>query len=338
MRNRLGRHALHAFILFAVLPDVRPVSPRIPEVYTVDRSHSLLDFTVRLVGLNRVRGRFEDWRADFTYDAANPAASSVTFVAEVGSVDTGVGQRDEHLRGSDFFDAERFPRIRFQSTSVTPRGDDLLIAGDLTIRDVTRRIEFTAEPLFPEQRDPFGNRRIVFGAAVTLDRTDYGVSGPRFWSSAIADAVTIDMEIAGRIWNYSELGFGSRDAIIGPRLAAAADSGRLDGAIARTRSELANEADSSRFPTAAEIRTAAMRSYQKQRLDDAIKIFELGFATAGARWPAEPRVVNLIGFAEVLYRSGNVTAAGARIAEALRVDSTNTQAAEWRRLIQSAVR
>jgi polyisoprenoid-binding protein YceI len=303
----------------------------IPEVYTVDQAHSLLDFTVRLVALNRVRGTFADWRADFTYDPADPARSSVTFFADVASINTEVEERDEHLKGPDFFDAEKFPRIRFQSTSVTPNSNGVEVEGDLTIRDVTRRIRFPAELLFPEQRDPFGNRRIVFGAKLTLNRRDYGVNGPRFWSTAIADNVTIEMEIAGRIWEYSRVNFGRTDAVIGPRLLAAADSGKLEGALQQVRGELA--ADSTRFPTAFELRTAAMRLFQKQKLAEARLILEFGETVAGHRWPAGPHSVNLTSLAEVLFRGGDTPGARTRIAQALALDGNNTQAMEWQRLM-----
>jgi polyisoprenoid-binding protein YceI len=329
---------LPALVLLVALPGVLPAPAGTAEVYTVDQAHSLLDFTVRLIGLNRVRGRFKDWRADFTYDPANPAGSSVTFFAEVNSIDTEEDERDEHLRSRDFFDAEQFPLIRFQSTAVTASGKGLEIEGDLTIRGVTRRIRFPAGLLFPDQRDLFGNRRVVFGASLTLDRRDFGVNGPRFWSLAIADEVTIEMEIAGRIWEYSRIGFGRPDAVIGARLLAAADSGQLDRVLLQTRIELANQPDSLPAPTAAEIRTAAMRLYQQHHLAEAIKVFDFGFAMAGTRWPAEARAANLIGLAEVLYRSGNVAGAGERIAEALVLDSTNTQAIEWQRLIRSGGR
>lgn len=309
---------------------------RIAEVYTVDQAHSLLDFTVRLVGLNRVRGNFADWRADFTYDPENPAHSSVTFFAEVASINTEVTERDEHLKSPEFFDAQRFPRIRFQSTSVTPMANGVEVEGDLTIRDVTRRIRFPADLLFPEQRDPFGNRRIVFGSKITLNRRDYGVNGPSFWSLAIADSVTIEMEIAGRIWEYSRLNFGRPNAVIGPRLFAAADSGKLEGALRLTRNEMAG--DSTRFPTAFEIRTAAMRLAQKQQLPAARQILEFGISVAGERWPVGPRSLNLTCLAEVLFRSGDVAGARARLAEALTLDPDNTQAIEWQRLIDRSAR
>jgi polyisoprenoid-binding protein YceI len=318
-------------LLAAVLLYSSPNQASIPEVYTVDQSHSLLDFTVRLVALNRVRGNFSNWRADFTFDPSDPARSSVTFFADAASISTENQERDEHLKGPDFFDTQKFPRIRFQSIAVTPMANGVEVEGDLTIRDVTRRVKFPAELLFPEQRDPFGNRRVVFGAKLTLNRRDYGVNGPRFWSTAIADNVTIEMEIAGRIWEYSRLNFGRADAVIGPRLLAAADSGKLGAALRQVRSELA--ADSSRFPTAFELRTAAMRLYQKQKLAEARQILEFGESVVARRWPAGPHSINLTCLAEVLFRLGDLAGARSRLTEALGADPDNTQAIEWQRLV-----
>src|ERR1051325_11134460 len=86
---------------------------RVPEVYTVDQAHSLLDFTVRLVGFNRVRGSFGTWRADFAYDPAAPTSGYVSFLADVASITTQVEERDRDLKGGAFLALPRFPTPSF---------------------------------------------------------------------------------------------------------------------------------------------------------------------------------------------------------------------------------
>src|SRR5262245_66600088 len=87
-----------------VWPPIARAQPARAEVYTADVAHSILDFTVRLAGFNRTRGSFKDWNADFGYDPANPRRSSISFLAAVGSIETGIDERDTDLKGVSFFD------------------------------------------------------------------------------------------------------------------------------------------------------------------------------------------------------------------------------------------
>jgi polyisoprenoid-binding protein YceI len=307
------------------------------EVYTVDESHSLLDFTTRLIGLNRVRGSFGVWRADFTYDPANPARSSVTFVARIASINTESRERDDHLRSPDFFDAKKYPWLRFESRSVTAAGSGLVIEGDLTIRDSTRRIRFPVEVLFPEQRDPFGNRRLVFGGKATLNRRDFGIAGPRFWGQAIADSVTIEMELAGRIWEYARLGFRP-NATYAPTLLAAADSGKLDRALEQARAQIQAERDTTKLPPPFGIEIAAMRLAQRGDWVAARKILEMTLEAAGPRWPPDARSSLETRLAEAWFHSGDSRRALEHAARAVELDPANTNAVEWRKLIEAANR
>lgn len=234
------------------------------EVYTVDEAHSLLDFTTRLVGFNRVRGTFGIWRVDFVYDPAAPTAGFVSFMAEVASIATQVDERNQDLEGASFFDVAHFPRMWFEGHVVSATGTGLEIEGKLTIRDSTRVIRFPLELITPEATDPFGNRRLVFAGKVTLNRRDFGVVGPRFWNLAISDSVTIEMELAGRIWAYNTLGFGS-GAYYSPVLVSAADSGRFSEVSRRLERELATEPDSTRLPTPGETEVAVGRLVQASK-------------------------------------------------------------------------
>ena len=87
-----------------------------------------------------VRGQFKDFTGEAVVDTANPAASKVEVKIQAASVDTGVADRDGHLRSADFFDVETYPEITFVSTDVERDGDDWAITGDLTIKDVTKPI------------------------------------------------------------------------------------------------------------------------------------------------------------------------------------------------------
>jgi polyisoprenoid-binding protein YceI len=295
------------------------------QVYTVDRAHSLMDFTVRLAGFNRVRGSFENWDADVFYDPAHPERSSVNFVAEVTSVNTANGERDRDLRAPAFFDVNRFPQMRFHSTRATPSATGFTVDGVLTIRDSSRTVSLPIVVLDPKAVDPFGNWRISFGTSLTLNRRDFGVVGPAFWNHAISDSVTIEMEIAARLWNYFRLGFfapaGGRS--IGALLYSAADSGRLADGLTRARGLLSKGPDSTLNAGYFQFEVAAMRRGQLGKLDDARQILQLGVETTSK---PDQRSQLQARLGEVQLRMGRTGEAARTLQEALASNPDNTLA------------
>lgn len=308
-----------------------------PEVYTVDIAHSILDFTVRLAGFNRTRGSFKDWDADFVYDPATPSRSSISFVASVGSITTSNDDRDRDLKGEAFFDVAHYPRMRFVSDEITGTEGGLLVRGRLTIKDVTRPIQFPVKMLAPLGRDPFDNLRISFGASLALNRRDFNVIGPKFWNNAISDSVRIEMEIAGRIWNYASIGLGSPERqAIGRLLLAAADSGRLGAAITAVRSSTKTAAqDSAHRFGPGQFVIAAMLLAQRSpaRLREAHQILEAGLELATFPTDAD-RAAVLTRLGEISYRQGDRAKAREELQRALALAPEDTNAAEWRRLLE----
>lgn len=148
--------------------------------YTIDPAHTRLGFSARHAMVATVRGQFTDFTGTAHVDTANPADSKVELSIVANSISTGQQQRDDHLRSGDFFESEEYPDITFKSTDVTRDGDDWTITGDLTIKGVTHSIavpfEFTGSA-----QDPFGNTRIGFEGAATLNRKDWGLS----WNAAL---------------------------------------------------------------------------------------------------------------------------------------------------------
>ena len=301
--------------------------PHVAEVYTVDQAHSLLDFTTRLLGFNRARGAFTEWRADFVYDPANPVSGYVAFVAEVKSVATQEEERDRDLRAPPFFDANRFPTITFEGRVVAAAGTRFDIEGRLTIRDSTRTIRFPMQLIMPEARDPFGNRRLAFAGQVTLNRRDFGVLGPRFWEQAVADSVSIEIEMAGRIWDYRKTGLraGYASAIV-----AAADSGKFDEAISRVARDLPAEQDTVKLPHPFETEIAVGRLAQSGKLREALRVLELFGTIADNRWSAPARSGYETRMGELLLRLGRGDEARKHFDRAIAIDPNNTNARAWR--------
>ncbi len=127
-----------------------------------------------------VRGQFTDFTGTAHIDTVNPSASSVQLLIQAASIDTGQADRDGHVRSGDFFDTETFPEITFTSTRVERDGDDWTITGDLVIKGTSRpvTIEFESNG---SARDPFGNLRVGFEGATSINRKDWGLS----WNAAL---------------------------------------------------------------------------------------------------------------------------------------------------------
>jgi polyisoprenoid-binding protein YceI len=148
--------------------------------FVIDKSHSEAAFQVRHL-VTRVRGRFTDLSGTIQFDAAHPERSTVSFAIVAASVDTGTPDRDAHLRSDDFFGAEKFPAITFDSSRVTKAGDERYdVAGTLTIRDVAKAVTLPVTFL-GAAKDPWGNDRLGFETEITLNRKDFGLS----WNAAL---------------------------------------------------------------------------------------------------------------------------------------------------------
>jgi polyisoprenoid-binding protein YceI len=144
--------------------------------WAFDVVHSSINFTVRHMVVSKVRGRFTKWDGALVMDETNPAGGQVEVAIDAASIDTGVDQRDAHLRSADFFDVGRFPTITFKSGRVEKAGAGALkVAGDLTMHGVTRPVVLDVE-YAGSAKDPWGGVRAGFSARASLDRKDFGLT------------------------------------------------------------------------------------------------------------------------------------------------------------------
>ena len=142
--------------------------------WTIDAAHSTVAFSVRHL-MSRVRGTFSEVSGHIVTDAV-PSRSTVTATVAVSSVWTGNDMRDNHLRSPDFFDAGRHPEMTFASTGLRPADGGWVLAGDLTIRGVTRPAEFEVDFLGTDPTGLQGEPRIGFSARAQISRRDFGIS------------------------------------------------------------------------------------------------------------------------------------------------------------------
>jgi len=149
------------------------------ESYAVDPAHSSAFFRIEHLGISWVAGRFNDLSGKCSFDKADPAKSSCEVTIKATSIDTGIAQRDTHLRSADFFDVKQFPGITFKSTSVKKaagEGEEAAyeVAGDFTMHGVTKPVTFILRG-GKEAEFPKGTHRIGFVAEFSLKRSDFGM-------------------------------------------------------------------------------------------------------------------------------------------------------------------
>ena len=143
--------------------------------WTIDPTHTRLGFVARHAMVTKVRGSFTEFSGSLTLDGANPAGSSAQVTVQMASVDSGTADRDAHLTSPDFFNVEAFPTMTFASTAVKQDGDEFVLVGDLTIKDVTRPVEIEVE-LDGIVTDPWGNTRAGFAGETEISRKDFGLT------------------------------------------------------------------------------------------------------------------------------------------------------------------
>lgn len=164
--------------------------------YVIDADHSNIGFSVKHLGISRVKGKFTTFSGVIMVDEKNLANCSVEVEIRADSVDTDNHKRDGHLKNADFFDVEKFPTLTFKSKSVKKVGQAYAATGAFTMHGVTKeiRIPFT----FEKAVDPYKKARIGIDASLTVNRQDYGIK----WSSlmdngglVVANDVRIELAV-----------------------------------------------------------------------------------------------------------------------------------------------
>ena len=166
--------------------------------WSIDPSHTHVGFGVRHLMISTVKGRFAEVTGTVSLENEDPGTAKIDVTIDVASIDTGVSQRDDHLRSPDFFDVARFPTLAFKSRRIERAGADALrVTGDLTIRDVTREVQLDVMEL-GSVRDPWGGQRAGYSASARINRSDFGLS----WNQAletggfvVGDEVALTLEV-----------------------------------------------------------------------------------------------------------------------------------------------
>jgi polyisoprenoid-binding protein YceI len=186
--------------MYTTTSEATSIAPATATRWTLDPGHSAVGFSVRHLMITNVRGEFEKFHGEVTYDAAHPEVIRIAATIDVASLNTREPKRDADLRSAIFFDVDNHPEMTFRSKSARAAGDgDLEVTGDLTIRGITREVTLSVRDISAPQTDMRGNRRIGATAQAKIKRSDFGMT----WNKAleaggvvVGDVVTITLEVS----------------------------------------------------------------------------------------------------------------------------------------------
>ncbi|HUW06468.1 MAG TPA: YceI family protein [Williamwhitmania sp.] len=176
-------------------------SAKAQDTWTVDKAHTSVNFSVTHLLISEVDGQFKNFEGTVISKSPDFVGAEISFTVDVNSISTDNEMRDNHLKSDAFFDAAKFPKMTFKSTSFTKvSGNKYALTGDLTIRDVTKRVTFDVT-YGGTVKDGYGNTKAGFKATTVINRFDYGLK----WN-ALTEAggavvgqdvtITINVEVA----------------------------------------------------------------------------------------------------------------------------------------------
>lgn len=166
--------------------------------WQIDPAHSEADFSIKHMAISTVHGRFGNIGGTLNLDEKDPSKSTVNATIDITTVDTGVAQRDQHLKSPDFFDVAKFPQMTFVSKSLSSSNGEQHLNGDLTIHGITRNVTLVVDGPSKEQVDPYGKTRRGFSATTTIHRADFGLTwngNLKSGDSVLGDDVKVELDI-----------------------------------------------------------------------------------------------------------------------------------------------
>ncbi len=169
-----------------------------PTKWGIDASHSTVKFAVSHLAVSEVEGTFKAFNGSIEAPTADFVNAKVSFDVDVNSINTDNEMRDKHLKSDDFFNAEKFPKMSFVSTSFKKTsGNNYILEGNLTVRDVTKKVSFVVT-YGGTVKDPYGNIKAGFKATGKMSRKAYGLK----WSAlteaggaVVGDEVTMNLRL-----------------------------------------------------------------------------------------------------------------------------------------------
>ena len=167
--------------------------------YPIDMNHSNVGFSVPIMnGLSKVKGKFTDFTVTLNVDEKDITKSTVNVVIKATSIDTGVENRDKHLRTADFFDVEKYPDITFQSSRIEKKGKQFIAHGPLTVHVVTKDIALPFTVTGTSESADKTKKSVGYSASIVLNRRDYGINWNHRVPGFVGDNITVDIDLITR--------------------------------------------------------------------------------------------------------------------------------------------
>lgn len=167
--------------------------------WNLDSYHSTVGFSVRHLGISKVRGKFNTYEGKIKADDKTAKLTSVEATVDANSIDTGIAKRDQHLQADDFFAASKYPKLKLKTRSIKWKGNKFTAVVDLTIRNITKTVSAKGELLGKQKVNMGRGEEIRAGYLVTtaINRKDFGLSfsGTTEGVAMVGDQVTIELEI-----------------------------------------------------------------------------------------------------------------------------------------------
>jgi polyisoprenoid-binding protein YceI len=187
------RNALMAVLVSGFVSSIALAADK----YEIDPAHTTIGFSIEHLVISKVHGKFKEFSGVIEVDPkASPIVTGASVTIKTASIDTGVDKRDEHLRSADFFDAAKYPEIKFETKAIKKSDTGLTALGTLTIHGVSKEITLPFKMKGPI-KDPWGKSRLGISANTTINRKDYGLT----WSKAletgglvVGDEVELDIQ------------------------------------------------------------------------------------------------------------------------------------------------
>lgn len=181
-------------LLAGIFALAAPLAVAQTSTWAIDPPHSEIEFSIRHMGVSNVHGRFGNIQGNVVMNDADATKSTVSVTIDTTTLDTGVAQRDTHLKSPDFFDIAKSPSATFASTGVVKNGTHLTVSGNLTLHGITRPVQLDVDgpsaPVPGMDKKPHSG----FSATTTISRKDFGI-GPNFPAAMVGDEVKLTVEL-----------------------------------------------------------------------------------------------------------------------------------------------
>jgi len=172
--------------------------------WQLDPYHTQIEFSAKHLGMMTVRGYFDEFSATADIDPDHPEAARVEVTISTASIRTNNGIRDNDLRSSNFLEVEKYPEIKFKSTSVEPSGaEHFTLNGDLTIKETTHSVALDVTR-YGEFNDPGMGHRIAYGATTKINRRDFGLSFAMVLDGRLVVGEEIQITLEGELVEHKE--------------------------------------------------------------------------------------------------------------------------------------